>query len=69
MNVNIPTVLERTEIFHVGNVGTKREDLLKLINNHAIEQVLFENFHKILLTVKILLYFSQAMGKNKRRIM
>lgn len=63
MNVNIPTVLERTEIFHVGNVGTKCEDLLNLINNHSVKQVLFENFH-ILLTGKILLYFSQVKGEK-----
>lgn len=63
MNVNIPTVLERTEIFHVGNVGTKCEDLLNPINNHSVKQVLFENFH-ILLTGKILLYFSQVKGEK-----
>lgn len=45
MNVNNPLVLERTEIFHVENVSRMHEDLLKLINNHSINQVLFEIFH------------------------
>lgn len=38
MNINIPTVLERTKIFYEGNVGTKHGDLLLLISNHSKKQ-------------------------------
>lgn len=49
---SISTVSKRIEIFYVEHVGRKCQDFLRSNNNcnHAIKQILLENFRNILLT-------------------